>query len=62
MSTVDSSLTNYPSEKLLNILLYGSKYFSIKTNRSTLKSTIKLLKYSERIDDPLFLKNQKNEL
>ena len=25
ISTVDSSLTNYPDEKLLNILLYGSE-------------------------------------
>ena len=37
ISTVDSSLTNYPDEKLLNILLYGSEYFSVKTNRSTLQ-------------------------
>ena len=53
--TVASSLTNYPNEKPLNILLYGSKYFSVKTNQSILKSTIKLLKSSERFDDPLFL-------
>ena len=33
MSTVDSSLTNYPDQKLLNILLYGIEYFSVKTNR-----------------------------
>ena len=32
MYTVDSSLTNYPDEKLLNTLLYGSEYFSVKTN------------------------------
>ena len=38
ISTVDSSLTNYPDEKLLNILLYGSEYFRVKTNRSTLQS------------------------
>ena len=38
ISTVDSSLTNYPDEKLLNILLYGSEYFTVKTNRSTLQS------------------------
>ena len=37
ISTVDSSLTNYPDEKLLNILLYGLEYFSVKTNRSTLQ-------------------------
>ena len=38
ISTVDSSLTNYPDEKLLTILLYGSEYFRVKTNRSTLQS------------------------
>ena len=37
ISAVDSSLTNYPDEKLLNIPLYGSEYFSVKTNRSTLQ-------------------------
>ena len=55
ISTVDSSLTNYPDEKLLNILLYGSKYFSVKTN----DQLYKLLKSSERFDDPLFLKKHK---
>ena len=38
ISTADSSFTNYPDEKLLNILFYGSEYFSVKTNRSTLQS------------------------
>ena len=38
ISTAHSSLTNYPDEKLLNILLYGSEHFSVKTNRSTLQS------------------------
>ena len=57
ISTVDSSLTNYPDEKLLNILLYGSEYFRVKTNRSTLQSNF--LKTSERFDDPLFLKIKK---
>ena len=52
---VSPSLTNYPNEKRLNILLYGSEYFSVKTNQSILKSAIKFLKSSERFDDPLFL-------
>ena len=42
ISAVDSSLTNYPDEKLLNTLLYGLEYFRVKTNRSILKSTIKV--------------------
>ena len=42
--TVDSPLSNYPDEKLLNILLYGLEYFTVKTNQSILKSTIKFLK------------------
>ena len=53
--TVTSSLSNYPDEKLLNILLYGSEYFIVKTNQSILKSTIKFWKSSERFDDPLLL-------
>ena len=28
--TIDFSLTNYPDEKLLDILLYGSEYFSVR--------------------------------
>ena len=52
--TVDSSLTDCPDEPFLNIVLYGSEYFSVKTNQSILKSTIKFLKSSERFDDPLF--------
>ena len=52
---VASSLKNYPDEKLLNLFLYGSKHFTVKTNQSILKSTMKLLKSSERFDDPLFL-------
>ena len=39
---VDSSLTNYPNEKILKILLYGSEYFRVKTNQSILKSIIKI--------------------
>ena len=59
ISTVDSSLTNFPVDKLLNIPLYGSKYFSVKTSKSILKSTIKFLKKSERFDDILFLLSEK---
>ena len=57
ISTIDLSLTNCPNEKLLNILLYGSKYYSVKTNRSALQSNFFL--NSERFDDPLFLRNKK---
>ena len=52
--TVDSSLTNYPDEKLLDILLYGLEYLRVKTNQSILKCAIKFLKSSECFDDPLF--------
>ena len=55
ISTVDSSLTNYPDAKLSSILLYGSEYFSVKTNQSILKSKIKFLKSFDRFDDPLSL-------
>ena len=60
--TVVSSLKNYPDEQLLNILLYGSKYFSVTTNQSILKFRIKFLKSSSRFDDPLFLWNEEQEL
>ena len=52
--TVDSSLVNYPDEKLLNILLYELEYLRVKTNQSILKCAIKFLKSSECFDDPLF--------
>ena len=61
--TAASSLTNHPNEKLLNILLYGSEMFSVKTNQSILKSTIKFLKSSEHFDDPrFFIKRKKRTL
>ena len=53
--TVVSSLTNYSAEKLLNFLVYSSEYFSVKTNQSILKSTIKFLKNFKRFDDPPLL-------
>ena len=31
--TAVSSLTNYLDDKILSILLYGSEYFSVKTNQ-----------------------------
>ena len=34
ISATASSLTNNPDKKLLNILLYGSEYFSVKRNQS----------------------------
>ena len=33
ISTADSSLTNYPDEKVLNILLYGSEYVLRQTDQ-----------------------------
>ena len=60
MYTVASSLTNYPDEKLLDILLYGLEYFRVQTNQSILKSTTKFLKSSERFDHPLFYEPKNN--
>ena len=51
--TAASSLPNYPDEKFLNILLYGSEYFSVKTNQSILQPVIKFSKSSECFDHPL---------
>ena len=54
ISAADSSLTNYHNEKRLNIFSYGLDYFSVKTNWSIPKSTIKFLKSFERFHDSVF--------
>ena len=48
------TLKNLSHEKLLNILLYGSEYFSFNTNKKIIKPTIKFLETSERLIGPLF--------
>ena len=50
----DSSIKNYPEEKLLNTLLYGSLDFKNDKNQSILKQTIKYFIRSERFSSPLF--------
>ena len=52
----------YPDEKFLNILLYGSRYFSVKTNQSILKSVIKFLRRSGSIDGPFFYKTKNKNI
>ena len=52
--TFASYLMNYPDEKLLNIPLYGSEYFSVKLNQSILKSVIKFQKSPKCFHDSLF--------
>lgn len=42
------TLKNLSHEKLLEIILFGSKDFSFNTNQKLIKSTIKFLKTSER--------------
>ena len=39
---------------LLHVILYGNKNFDNKMNVSILKATIKFIKVSERLDQPLF--------
>ena len=51
---LNPTLKNLSHEKLLNILLYESEYFSFNTNKKIIKSTIKFLKTSERLIGPLF--------
>ena len=51
---IDSSIKNYPEEKLLNTLLYGSLDFKNDKNQSILKQTIKYFIRSERFSSPLF--------
>ena len=57
-SNVDSHLTNYSDDNLLNILLYGLEYFSVKINRSILKSTMTFLKSSECLMTHCFYKTK----
>ena len=52
---LNPSIKNYSNEKLLNVLLYGSEDFKWNLNKEILKATIKLLKRSERFNDPRFL-------
>ena len=52
--TLNPTLKNLSHEKLLNILLYGSEGFSFKTSEKIIKSTIEILKFSERFSGPLF--------
>ena len=52
---LNPSLKNYFNEKLLNILLYGSKDFNCNMNKEILKATIKFLKIYERFNGFVFL-------
>ena len=51
---LNPSLKNYPNEKLLKILLYGSEDFNCNMENEILKATIIFLKISERFNGPLF--------
>ena len=51
---LNPTLRSLSHEKLLNILLYGSKNFSVNTNKKIIKSTIKFFKTSECFIGPLF--------
>ena len=51
---LNPSIKNYSNEKLLNVLLYGSKDFNWNLNKEILKATIKFLKRSECFNDPFF--------
>ena len=53
--TIDLSINDYPEEKKLNFLLYGSLDFNNDKNQNILKQTIKNLIRSERFTSSLFL-------
>ena len=47
-------MKNYPKEKLLNTLLYGSLDFNNGKNQNILKQTVTYLVRSEHFNNPLF--------
>ena len=51
---INSSISDFPENKLLNTLLYGSEDFNNDTNQKILKSTIRYLVVSDRFNCPLF--------
>ena len=48
-------MKNYPEEKLLNTLLYGSLDFDDGKNQNILKQTIRYLVRFERFNSPIIL-------
>ena len=52
--TINSSISDFPENKLLNTLLYGSEDFNNDTNQKILKSTTRYLVVSDRFNCPLF--------
>ena len=51
---INSSISDFPENKLLNTLLYGFEDFNNDTNQKLLKSTIRYLVVSDRFSCPLF--------
>ena len=52
---LNESLKNFSEENLLKILLYGAEDFTSQINSEILKCTIKFIKKTDRLSDPLFL-------
>ena len=50
---LDPKVKNLSNNKLLHLLLYGSKLYSFEINREIIKLTIKFLKLSKRFERPL---------
>ena len=50
---LDPKERNLSNDKLLNLLLYGSKLCCFKINREIIKLTVKFLKSSKRFQRPL---------
>ena len=51
---INSSISDFPENKLLNTLLYGSEDFNNDANQKILKSTIRYLVVSDHFNCPLF--------
>ena len=50
---LDSEIRTLSNDKLLHLLLYGSKLYSFEINREIIKLTIKFFKSSKRFERPL---------
>ena len=51
---INSSISVFPENKLLNTLLHGSEDFNNDANQKILQSTIRYLVVSDRFNYPLF--------
>ena len=54
LKNINDTIMSLNENGLLHVILYGNKNFDNIMNVSILTATIKLIKVSERLDQPLF--------